>query len=336
MYTKAFGLSEKPFTVTPNPRFLYLSKHHLEALDHLRYGIQEKMGFVVVTGEVGTGKTTLLRSLLEGLGDDTNTAFVFNTRVTGTQLLKLILTDLGIETADLEKDQMVNALNDFLVRQVAEERNTVVVIDEAQNLGPETLEELRLLSNLETDQTKLLQILLVGQPELNHVLNLPQLRQLRQRITVMYHLQPLSLEETGEYVRHRLSVAGATRDDLFTPEAVQGIYYYARGFPRLVNILCDRALLAAYADDKTQVDRLLVDEVQRELDFPSVATDGHPAGWVGPVAAEPSAGLVETGSDLAERLRKLDEIDANVREVRASLKNLENLLNFSLWVDRNV
>ncbi len=334
MYTKAFGLSEKPFTVTPNPRFLYLSKHHLEALDHLRYGIQEKMGFVVVTGEVGTGKTTLLRSLLEGLGDDTNTAFVFNTRVTGTQLLKLILTDLGIETAGLEKDQMVNALNDFLVRQVAEERNTVVVIDEAQNLGPETLEELRLLSNLETDQAKLLQILLVGQPELNHLLNLPELRQLRQRITVMYHLQPLSLEETGEYIRHRLAVAGATRDDLFTPEAVQGIYYYARGFPRLANILCDRALLAAYADDKTQVDRPLVDEVQRELDFPFAATDGRPAGWSG-VPEPASAASAGGGVELHERLRKLDEIDANVREIRASLKNLENLLNFSLWVDRN-
>jgi general secretion pathway protein A len=337
MYTKAFGLSEKPFTVTPNPRFLYLSKHHLEALDHLRYGIQEKMGFVVVTGEVGTGKTTLLRALLEGLGDDTNTALVFNTRVTGVQLLKLILTDLGIDAAELEKDEMVGALNEFLVRQVKEERNTVVVIDEAQNLGPETLEELRLLSNLETDQAKLLQILLVGQPELNHLLNLPQLRQLRQRITVMYHLQPLSLEETGEYIRHRLSVAGATRDDLFTPEAVQGIFYYARGFPRLVNILCDRALLAAYADDKTQVDRPLVDEVQRELDFPFAAADGRPGGWTGsqPLEVAP-AGAASAGGELHERLRKLDEIDANVREIRASLKNLENLLNFSLWVDRNV
>jgi general secretion pathway protein A len=152
----------------------------------------------------------------------------------------------------------------------------------------------------------------------------------------MYHLQPLSLEETGEYIRHRLTVAGGTREDLFTPEAVQGIYYYARGFPRLVNILCDRALLAAYADDKTQVDRPLVDEVQRELDFPSVTTDGRPGGWIGAPAAEGSTGVVEGTGDLAERLRKLDEIDANVREIRASLKNLENLLNFSLWVDRNV
>jgi general secretion pathway protein A len=335
MYTKAFGLKEKPFTVTPNPRFLFLSKHHLEALEHLKYGIQEKMGFVVVTGEVGTGKTTLLRSLLESLGDETNTAFVFNTRVTGTQLLKLILTDLGIEAAALEKDEMVNALNDFLIDQIGEQRNTVVVIDEAQNLGPETLEELRLLSNLETNQTKLLQILLVGQPELNHVLNLPELRQLRQRITVMYHLQPLSSEETGEYIRHRLAVAGATRDDIFTVEAIQGIYYYARGFPRLVNILCDRGLLAAYADDKTQVDRALVDEVQRELDLPFAEGEGRPPAW-GAQAAETGASDGAGVTGLSERLRKLDEIDANVREVRAALKNLENLLNFSLWVDRNV
>jgi general secretion pathway protein A len=344
MYTKAFGFREKPFTVSPNPRFLYLGKHHLEALEHLRYGIQEKMGFVVVTGEVGTGKTTLLRSLLESLGEGTNTAFVFNTKVSGPQLLKLILTDLGIDAAGMEKDEMVNALNDFLVRQIEEQRNTVVVIDEAQNLAPDVLEELRLLSNLETTQAKLLQILLVGQPELNHLLNLAQLRQLRQRITVMYHLQPLSLEETGEYIRHRLAVAGATRDDIFTPEAIQGIFYYARGFPRLVNILCDRALLAAYADDKTQVDRPLVDEVQREMEFPFGTSDGRSQEWQ-PAAPAWQGGAGDNGGvgtggaggrELYERMRKLDEIEANVREIRASLKNLENLLNFSLWVDRNV
>jgi general secretion pathway protein A len=337
MYTKAFGLREKPFAVTPDPRFLYLSKHHLEALEHLRYGIQERVGFVVVTGEVGTGQTTILRSLLESLGNETNTAFVFNTRVTGLQLLKLILGDLGIEASDLEKDRMVNALNEFLLRQLAEGRNTVVVIDEAQNLGPDVLEELRLLSNLETGQEKLLQILLVGQPELNYVLNLPQLRQLRQRITVLYHLQPLSLEETGEYIRHRLAVAGATRDDIFTPESVQGIYYYARGFPRLVNMLCDRALLAAYADEKTQVDRVLVDEVQREMEFPFGSADGRPPDWQAAPAGVQAGGDTAAGNaELQDRLRKLDEIDANVREIRASLKNLENLLNFSLWVDRNV
>lgn len=344
MYTKFFGFTEKPFTVSPNPRFLFLSKHHLEALDHLKYGIQERMGFVVVTGEVGTGKTTLLRSLLNSLEGDNNTAFVFNTKVTAKQLLKLIVTDLGLEAGGLEKEDMVQALNDFLLHQLEQERNTVVVIDEAQNLAADVLEELRLLSNLETAQAKLLQIVLVGQPELNHVLNLPQLRQLRQRITVTYHLQPLSLDETGEYVRHRLAVAGSKRPDLFTPEAIQGIYYYARGFPRLVNILCDRTLLAAYADEKTQVDRPLVDEVQREMDFPS-GSDGQPAGWPGLPASWQAGGLGgqgwqavsgSGGEPLQERLRKLDEIEANVREIRASLKNLENLLNFSLWVDRNV
>ncbi len=342
MYTKAFGLAEKPFTVSPNPRFLYLSRHHLEALDHLRYGIQERMGFVVVTGEVGTGKTTILRSLLEGLGDDTSTAFVFNTRVTSMQLLKLILTDLGIEPRGAGKEDLVQALNEFLVGQIERGHNTVVVIDEAQNLAPDVLEELRLLSNLETAQEKLLQILLVGQPELNYLLNLPQLRQLRQRISVMYHLQPLSLDETGEYIRHRLAVAGAARDDIFTPEAVQGVYYYARGYPRLVNILCDRAMLAAYADGAERVDRPLVDEVQREMEFPFGGADGHPPEWraAGPAGWAPDGAEAPNGGaappELLERLRKLDEVDANVREIRASLKNLENLLNFSLWVDRNV
>jgi general secretion pathway protein A len=345
MYEKTFGFTEKPFTVSPNPRFLFLSKHHLEALEHLKYGIQERMGFVVVTGEVGTGKTTLLRSLLDSLEGDTNTAFVFNTRITAKQLLKQILTDLGVEAAGLEKDEMVQTLNEFLLQQLEERRNTVVVIDEAQNLGPEVLEELRLLSNLETAQAKLLQILLVGQPELNYVLNLPQLRQLRQRITVMYHLQPLSLEETGEYIRHRLGVAGCRRDDLFTSEAVQGIYYYARGFPRLVNILCDRALLAAYADEKSQVDRPLVDEIQREMEFPAAGGDGQPPSWqtvpaqpwqAPPNAFDRPAAALPGMEELHERLRKLDGIEANVRDIRSSLKNLENLLNFSLWVDRNV
>lgn len=355
MYEKTFGFREKPFTVSPNPRFLFLGRHHLEALEHLKYGIQERMGFVVVTGEVGTGKTTILRALLDSLESDTNTAFVFNTRITAKQLLKGVLTDLGLDAAGLDKDDMVSALNDFLLRQLEVQRNTVVVIDEAQNLTPEVLEELRLLSNLETAQAKLLQILLVGQPELNYVLNLPQLRQLRQRITVMYHLQPLSLEETGEYIRHRLTVAGSSRDDLFTPDAIQGIYYYARGYPRLVNILCDRALLAAYADEKHQVDRELVDEVQREMEFPAGAGEAAPAAPGAPVAAgwhasAPSASW-QTGppvgyerangsgpglDELHDRLRKLDSIESTLRDVRASLKNLENLLNFSLWVDRNV
>ncbi|MBA2565517.1 MAG: AAA family ATPase [Gemmatimonadetes bacterium] len=344
MYTRTFGLREKPFTISPNPRFLFLSRHHLEALEHLRYGIQERMGFVVVTGEVGTGKTTLLRSLLESISSETDTAFVFNTRITAKQLLKQILTDLGLDAAGLEKDEMVEALNEFLLRQLGASRNTVVVIDEAQNLGAEVLEELRLLSNLETSQAKLLQIVLVGQPELNALLNLPKLRQLRQRITVMYHLQPLSLEETGEYIRHRLRVAGSERD-LFTPEAVQGIHYYARGFPRLVNILCDRALLAAYADDKTQVDRPLVDEVQREMEVPFTETAGatstpDPSAPPGlPVAAAGGNGtgpLLALPEDLQTRLRKLDGIEDDVKEIRATLKNLENLLNFSLWVDRNV
>jgi general secretion pathway protein A len=349
VYTKTFGLREKPFTIAPNPRFLFLSTQHQEALDHLRYGIQERMGFVVLTGEVGTGKTTLLRSLLDSLGGDTDTAFVFNTRISAKQLLKQILTDLGQEAAGLEKEEMVEALNEFLLGQLQRQRNTVVVIDEAQNLGPEVLEELRLLSNLETEDAKLLQILLVGQPELNYLLNLPQLRQLRQRITVMYHLQPLSLEETGEYIRHRLAVAGARRTDLFTVEAVQGIHFYARGYPRLINILCDRSLLAAYADERSQVDRELVDEVQREMEFPGAGRggDGRPTGWSpnggedwrpeeqAPIGLEAGAGA-EIHEELAERLRKLDAIEASLREVRASLKNLENLLNFSLWVDRNV
>jgi general secretion pathway protein A len=306
------------------------------------------MGFVVVTGEVGTGKTTLLRALLDGLGSDANTAFVFNTRITAEQLLRQILTDLGLEAGGLDKEEMVQALNAFLLRQLDDDRNTVLVIDEAQNLGPDVLEELRLLSNLETTQAKLLQIVLVGQPELNYVLNLPQLRQLRQRITVMYHLQPLSMEETGDYIRHRLTVAGCPRSDLFTPEAVQGIYYYARGFPRLVNILCDRALLAAYADDKQQVDRALVDEVQREMEFPFGSADGQPPGWQAGLPlqhqAPAAAGYAAPGAsvpggnapELQERLRKLDAIEGSLREIRVSLKNLENLLNFSLWVDRNV
>jgi general secretion pathway protein A len=351
VYNKAFGLKEKPFTVSPNPRFLYLSKSHVEALEHLKYGIQERMGFVVLTGEVGTGKTMLLRSLLEELESDTNTAFVFNTKITARELLKQILTDLGLDAAGLEKDESIQRLNEFLLRQLEMERNTVVVIDEAQNLEPGILEELRLLSNLETAQAKLLQMLLVGQPELNQVLALPQLRQLRQRVTVMYHLQPLTFEETGEYIQHRLTVAGPPSHELFTADAVQSIYYHTRGVPRLINILCDRALLGAYADEKQQVDRWLVDEVQREMEFPAVGSIIQPAGWqpgwqapsptIDGVAAsvpniETNGSVVEAIEDIQKRLRRLETIEAEVREIRSSLKNLENLLNFSLWVDRSV
>jgi general secretion pathway protein A len=266
MYTTHFGLREMPFSITPDPAYLYMSPRHQEALGHLLYGTGQYGGFVQLTGEVGTGKTTIVRTLLAQKLDNVDVAVVMNPRQNEQEFVASICDELHIKYPKRAKSlkTLVDALNAHLLKAHAEGRRTVVIIDEAQNLQPAVLEQVRLLTNLETHKEKLLRIMLVGQPELAALLSRPDLRQLAQRITARYHLAPLEARETGEYIAHRLSVAGGA-GDIFTPRAVAAIHRHARGIPRLVNVLCDRAMLGAYATGVREVTPELVDRAAREV-----------------------------------------------------------------------
>lgn len=260
MYTSFFGLAEPPFAITPDPRYLYLSDRHAEALAHLLYGVTHSGGFVQLTGEVGTGKTTVVRSLLAQVPDNADVALILNPRVSPLELVQGICDELRLPVAEGARSsikQLVDVLNEYLLARHALGRRVVVIIDEAQQLSPEVLEQVRLLTNLETATTKLLQVILIGQPELRELLARTDLRQLAQRVTGRYHLEPLTQDETLAYVRHRLKVAGAIAP-LFTAAALKEIHRLSRGTPRLINVLCDRALLAAYTQEENRVTPALV------------------------------------------------------------------------------
>ena len=246
MYENFFSFSEKPFKLVPNPAYLFLSKSHEEALAHLNYALAQGDGFVEITGEVGTGKTTLCRAFLENLDENTIAAYIFNPRLGPKQLIKTINDELGIKyDTDSTKD-LIDKLNAFLMRQKAERKKVILLIDEAQNLSRNILEQLRLLSNLETSKEKLLQIILVGQPELSDILDSHELRQLGQRITLRYHLTPLNFKETVEYIKFRINIAARKAGIKFDRSAFSQIYKYSGGIPRVINIACDRALLTAF------------------------------------------------------------------------------------------
>lgn len=267
MYLSFFGLNEKPFAITPDPRYLYLSERHAEALAHLLYGINEAGGFVQLTGEVGTGKTTVVRSLLAQAPKNAEIALILNPRMTAPEFLLTICEELGIGVPDQSTGSLkdlVDVLSHYLLRAHAGGRRVVLVVDEAQNLAPEVLEQVRLLTNLETNTQKLLQIILIGQPELRDLLARVELRQLAQRITGRYHLHPLSAPETAAYVRHRLRVAGATAD-IFAPDALREVFRLSAGVPRVVNVICDRALLGAYTLDRHRVTPGLVRSAASEV-----------------------------------------------------------------------
>jgi general secretion pathway protein A len=267
MYLKYYGLKEKPFEITVDPRFLYLSETHKEALAHLVYAVQERKGFAVVTGEVGTGKTTLIQTLLSRLDAKTKTAFLFNPNVeNNAEFLYSICQDLEVKVEKGSKVDYLTRLNEFLLACFARKENVVVIIDEAHTLNPELLEEIRLLTNLETPSSKLLQVILLGQPELDNILTRPQFLPLKQRINVRYRLKPLNREEMGEYILRRLRVAGARTTHLFTAGALKKIYRYSHGIPRLINIVGDNALTNGYANEKKVIDAGDIREVVSDLE----------------------------------------------------------------------
>lgn len=265
MYKAFFGLNDNPFSIAPNPHYLFLSDRHSEALAHLTYGLGDTGGFVLLTGEVGTGKTTVSRCLLNQLPENTDTAFILNPSLTELELLATLCDELSIE---YEKNpslkQLTDLLSKYLLANHEKGRNTVLIIDEAQHLRPAVLEQLRLLTNLETDTKKLLQVILIGQPELQQLLKRQELRQLAQRITARYHLLPLSHEEVGLYVHHRLQVAGR-HEPLFNKGAIKALHKYSGGIPRLINLLCERALMASYAKSKVPVDKKMVMSASAEV-----------------------------------------------------------------------
>ena len=268
MYLKYYGLTLPPFDLTPNPRFLFHSAKHREAINHLLYGIRERKGFVQLTGEVGAGKTTLCRALLEQLDAHFSTALLLTPVLDANELIKAIAAEFGLGTKGLDRLETLAMINDFLIRQIQHGKDTVLIIDEAQNFSDDLLEQVRQLSNVETDDRKLLQIILIGQPELRDRLNNPRLRQLRQRITVRYHLKALTSLETGQYIKHRLELAGANGygSPYFSSPALWRIFRYSKGVPRLVNALCDKALLAGYVRQSRRINFSMIGRAIRELE----------------------------------------------------------------------
>ena len=266
IYKEFYGFQESPFSVTSDPSFLFFSRHHKEAYSHLLYGIKERKGFLQITGEIGTGKTTLCRALLDALDQNTKSAFILNPNLSALQLLKAIVTDLGVATKSRTRMELTSDLNHFLMEQLSQDRNVVVIIDESQNLSPDVLEQIRMLSNLETPKEKLIQIALVGQPELRQKLENPSLSQLKQRIGVRYHILPLEKDETGPYIRHRLHVAGSDGKIVFPPKTLERIYQHSKGVPRLINAICDKILLAGYVYETCEMTPEMTQRAVEELE----------------------------------------------------------------------
>jgi len=266
MYREFFGLKEKPFNMTSDPNFFFLSRVHKEAFSHLLYGIKERKGFLEITGEIGAGKTTLCRVLLNQLDRNTKSAFIFNSTLPELQLLQAILDDFGIYVERRNKVSMLRQLNRFLIDELSVGNNVILIIDEAQNLKTPILEEIRMLSNLETEKEKLFQIILVGQPELKNKLNSPSLTQLRQRIAVRFHITALEKGEVGQYIYHRLAVAGSNGAIKFSDDAIDCVYKFSGGIPRLINVVCDKALLGAYVMETKDITLAILEKGIREIE----------------------------------------------------------------------
>lgn len=331
MYEKFFKLDSKPFELVPNPSFLFLSSSHKKALSYLEYGIQEGAGFILFTGEVGAGKTTIIRNLVKQLDAQTALAMVFNTRVSAEQLLALVNDDFGLDVNGRDKVGLLHDLNDYLVQKNSEGCRPILIIDEAQNLSSEALEEIRLLSNLEGNNCKLLQIILVGQPELKRIIAQPCLRQLRQRISISCHLNPLKRDETEQYIYHRLETAGNRHAVSFQEGTFDIIYRYSHGVPRLVNIFCDFLLLSAFVEETRHLSLELVEEVigdvAKETDYEGQNAQFSPS----LVTGEPLGRIEELDDDrkaLIDRVTRQENIlRAIIERQKADTRRLETLLS---------
>ncbi len=323
MYTEYFGLSAKPFELLPNPKFLYLSKGHRKALSYLQYGVQEHAGFTLLTGEVGSGKTTLVRDIINKISEDVTLSMIFNTRVDGHQLIAMINSDFGLQTEGKDKVQLITELNNFLLEECTSNRRPIIIIDEAQNLSAEALEEIRLLSNLEADDFKMVQIILVGQPELKQIIAKPSLRQLRQRISISCHLNPLNREESEEYVYHRLATVGKRDCVTFLDGVFDTIFRFSGGIPRLINLICDFLLLSAFVEETREIDMTLADDAINELSFEESRLQ-QPDFEAQKSVPQP----VQNTTTLDDRLARIEEnyakLNANRSEKEAILERLSS------------
>ncbi len=298
MYNRHYGFSEPPFNMTPNPRFFFQSTKHTEALSTMIYAIEQRKGFVVISGEIGSGKTTVCRALLNQLDAQTETALITNTHLTAKDLICTVLEEFGVEYKPGSKARLLSQLNQYLIDQLGRDRNVVLIIDEAQNLSTSVLEEVRMLSNLETDNEKLIQIIFLGQPELKDKLALPRLEQLRQRIAVYFHLSALNRQDTLNYIRHRMKIASQSDKAFFTPAALEEICDFTRGVPRLINQICDSALLSGYIYGVDIVDEKIVREVIEE----------SPVSRLMSPAKKKAADKIDTPVDISEPVQPPDSL----------------------------
>lgn len=345
-YETFFNLKAKPFELVPNPEYLYLSRTHRKAMTYLEYGITERAGFILLTGEVGSGKTTLIRNLIRKLDRKVALSKVFNTKVNSEQLISLINDDFGLDVKGKDKAALLKDLYDFLIDRYANGYHCVLIIDEAQNLDSELLEEVRMLSNLETDSSKLLQIVLAGQPELKRMLSTSELRQLRQRINISCHLYHLLRDETEEYILHRLEVAGNRAAVTFSPEAIDVIFRYSRGVPRLINIICDFLMLSAFVEKTRQIDSKLAGDIVKDLEIDNWYWDFEKEGRAETGASEQSVQAEAPADTQAEEVkvlfedvcRRLDAIEKRApvhsmvtpRELEKRMERLEKLISMSM------
>jgi len=327
MYESFYELKEKPFNILPDPDYLYMSKVHENAYTHLEYAIMENKGFVVVTGEIGSGKTTLLNYLISKIQQDVQIGLVNQTYVTPTQFVKMVCQDFELQVTGMDKAEMVDLLHDYLLKQFANRDRVILIIDEAQNLTPKTMEELRMLSNLEAEKHHLIQMILVGQPELKRKLQRKDLVQFSQRVTVNCHLNGLSLKEVNSYIAYRLKVAGANSKDIFNQDSIDSIYNYSKGIPRLINVICDAALVYGYADGQKVITKDVVESVISERENGGIfntdeQSDQDPIGAVLPAEMNDVQKVSGYHQDVERRIRLIEN---RMNSIDQRLTNISEL-----------